>query len=129
MQPSMRYGLVGIAALALLSFVHWVRDQRLQLDPVSDYLVGVTPNFAAAIAIAFVPLSVWADRRRDAGFASARRGFLVCAAISGVGLFGWELVQRTSQRFVFDGHDMLATLAGLGVAALVFYVITPRTRA
>ena len=126
MRPSTRYGLVGICALALLSFVHWLRARQLHPEPVGEYLLGVTPNFAAAIAINFVLLSFWADQRRDAGFRSARYWFFVCAAISGVGLIGWELVQRTSQRLVFDLHDVLATLAGIGTATVLFHRIAPR---
>lgn len=126
MQLSTRYGLIGIAALALLSLVHWVRDRHVELDPIGTYLRGVTPNFAAAIAISFVLLSIWADRKRNAGFASLRNRFLGCAAISGVGLIGWELLQSTSRNFVFDGHDMLATLVGIATAAALFRAVTPR---
>ncbi|ESQ73668.1 hypothetical protein [Asticcacaulis sp. AC402] len=127
MQLSMRYGLAGIGGLILLSAVQWLRDQPMSLDPFGAYLAGVTPNFAAAIAICFVLLSIWASHRRDTNVTYMRSRFLVCAAISGLGLIGWELVQRTSQRFVFDIHDMLATLAGIGTSALVFFIITPNT--
>lgn len=127
MQLSTRYGLVGIGALGLLSGVHWLRDRAAPLDPVGRYLLGVTPNFAAAIAISFVLLSFWADQARGAGFPSLRRQFFVCAAVSVLGLLGWEGVQTTSRRFVFDLHDVLATLGGGVVATLLFHAITPRT--
>lgn len=55
---STRYGLVGIGALALLSGVHWLREQQMRLEPISEYLMGVTPNFAASIAINFVLMSI-----------------------------------------------------------------------
>jgi hypothetical protein len=125
MQPSLRYGLAGIGALALLSLVQWLREQHLHPGPLGKYLLGVTPNFAAAIAITFVLLSVWADKNRGATIASARKGFAACAAISGFGLIGWELIQRTSGRFVFDFSDILATLLGIGASALLFHAISP----
>jgi putative flippase GtrA len=125
-QQSIRYGLVSIAALALLSAIQWIREQHLHLDPVGQYLVGVAPNFAAAIAINFVLLSIWADQRRDPGFAAARRRFLICAAISGIGLFGWEFFQMTSKRLVFDTQDLLATAVGICVGMIAFYAITPK---
>ena len=122
----MRYGLVAIGALSLLSLVHWVRDRQLLLEPVSAYLVGVVPNFAAAIAIRFVLLSIWTGQLRNPDFRAARNRFFTVALISGLGLVGWELFQITSSRLVFDTHDLLATLVGIGTAALLFYTITPQ---
>ena len=126
MKAPTRYGLAGIGALSLLSAVHWLRDIAARQSRVGDYLLGVTPNFAAAIAIAFVLLSIWADQNRDASFVAATRAFLACASISGLGLLGWEFFQRSSTRFVFDAHDVGATLVGIGTASLLFYGLTPR---
>ena len=123
---STRYGLVGIGALSLLSGVHWLRGIGSWRSPASDYLLGVTPNFATAIAVSFVLLSIWADQRPSASFSLAARAFLICASISGLGLLGWELFQKTSRRFVFDPHDAGATLVGIGAASLLFYWLTPR---
>ncbi|WP_408590783.1 hypothetical protein [Novosphingobium sp.] len=126
MRLSTRYGLVGMAALALLSSVHWVRDNHWHFGPVGTYLRGVAPNFAAAIAISFVLLSIWTDRQRDDGFVALRLRFLVCAAISGAGLCGWEFVQMLNNRLVFDTQDLVATLVGIAVSAGLFHAITPR---
>lgn len=126
MKASTRYGLVGIGALSLLSLAHWLRETVTWRQPASAYFLGVTPNFAAAIAISFVLLSIWADQRPGASFPISARAFLVCTSISGLGLLGWELVQKTSSRFVFDPHDVGATLVGIGIATLLFYILTPR---
>lgn len=128
MRASTRYGLVGIAALALLAGVHWLRDVRVALPPTGVYLLGVLPNFAAAIAITFVLLSIWTDQNRAAGVASVKRAMLICALISGVGLVAWEFFQKTSDRLIFDPHDLGATLVGLVAAILAFYALTTRTR-
>lgn len=116
--------MAGIAALALLSGVHLLRDQALPPEPTRDYLLGVGPNFAAALAITFVLLSIWSDRNKDAAFAASKRAFFICAAISGIGLTAWELFQMTSKRLVFDPHDLGATLVGIGVAGVLFFVLS-----
>ena len=127
MKASTRYGFLGIGALSLLSLVHWLRETPAWQRPVGSYLLGVTPNLTAAIAITFVLLSIWADQRPGARFAQSARAFVLCAAISGLGLLGWELFQKTSNRFVFDPQDVGATFVGIGVASLLFYFLTPRS--
>lgn len=111
----------------MLSGAHWLREQQMRLEPISEYLLGVTPNFAAAIAINFVLMSIWADQTRNANFSATKYWFLLCAAVSALGLFGWELFQKTSERLVFDAHDILATLVGTGTATVLFYTVTPRS--
>jgi hypothetical protein len=127
MQATTRYGLAGMGGLALLTAVHQVRAQQPSLPPAGDYLVGVLPNFAAAIAISFVLLSAWSDQNRTADHAATRRAFRICMTISGVGLIAWELFQIGPNRLVFDPHDIGATLVGLGVSALLFSALTPRS--
>lgn len=125
MRASTRYGMVGIAALALLTSVHWLRDQALASSTAHDYLLGVLPNFAAAIAITFVLLSIWSDQKHEAGFAETKSVFFACAGTSGSGLLAWEFVQISSDKFMFDLHDIGATLVGLALASLIFSAITP----
>lgn len=64
---------------------------------------------------------------RNANFSTARYWFLVSAAVSARGLFGWELFQKTGERLVFDAHDILATIAGIGTATVLFCLVTPRS--
>lgn len=129
MRLSTRYGLVGIGALSLLSLIHWLRGSTAPRQPVLNYFLDVGPNFGAAVAITFVLLGIWADQNRETTFTAALRAFLVCASISGLGLLGWEFVQKTSSRFVFDPHDAGATLVGVGTAGIVFISLTRRERA
>jgi hypothetical protein len=49
-------------------------------EPIAAYLLGVTPNFAAAVAITFVLLSIWADHNERAGVNETPRWFAVFAA-------------------------------------------------
>ena len=93
---------------------------------LGKYFLGVLPNFAAAIAITFVLLSIWTDQKSPMTYRAARVRFLVSATISGIGLVVWEFVQSTGHKLVFDIHDILATLIGLCAAALLFQAVTPR---
>lgn len=117
-----RYALTGIAALAALSAVHAVRDA----GHGGHWLIGVAPNLCAAIAIPFVALSVWADRRRDADRRETLRAFAWCASGSLVGLVAWELVQLGPRGLVFDLRDLVATVVGTGFAGALIVRLAPR---
>ena len=126
-KQSTRYGLVGIAALALLSCVHWIRGLSGELVPVVAYLVGVLPNVVAAIAIPFVFMGIIADQKKDAPPTTIQRWFYASVITSCFGLLGWELIQRTSDRLIFDFNDLLATVVGSIIACAIFFAITPTT--
>ena len=129
MKLSTRYGLVGIGALGALSLVHWGRKLQFEAPEIVLYLMGVLPNVAAAIAIPFVLLGIWADQKPVATFHAARRRMVVLTLVAGIGLIAWEYVQRSSGSLVFDYHDIAATIFGLAVAWLLFVVLTPRASA
>ena len=118
MKLSTRYGLVGIGALVALSVVHWCRKLQYDGPAAADYLI--LPNVAAAIAIPFVLLSIWADQKPTATYPAARQIFVVLTLFAGLGLIAWELMQKSSRTLVFDPHDIGATLLGLwrGLASL-----------
>lgn len=127
MKISTRYGLAGLGGLALLTLVQCARQEHLQHGAVLTYLIGVGPNFAAAIAITFVLLSAWSEQRPGADGAGQRLRFYLSAAISGAGLLGWEAVQMFSRNLVFDWQDVLATLAGIAVCFLLNRVLSTQT--
>lgn len=127
MSLSTRYGIAGIGALAGLTVVQWMRENAMAQGEIAAYLLGVLPNLFAAIAITFVVLSFFADQRKLASSRAAWPWFLLAAATSGAGLLGWEYIQQSSDRFVFDLHDIGATLVGLLLSGVVFGVVTPRS--
>ena len=129
MKLSTRYGLVGIGALALLSTVHWLRELHAVWPPIGSYLIGVMPNVAAAIAVPFVFIGIWADQRPNAAPATLWRSFLAALNISFAGLIAWELSQLGPKGLVFDENDLAATLVGTMVALGLFRVMTPRADA
>jgi len=126
MQLSTRYGLVGIGALGALSLVHWGRKLQFDAPEIVLYLMGVLPNVAAAIAIPFVLLSIWADQKPAATYQGARRRIVVLTLVAGIGLIAWEYIQQSSSSLFFDYHDIAATIFSLAVAWLLFVLLTPR---
>lgn len=123
MKLSTRYGLAGLGGLALLTLVQLARQHHWHNGAMLTYLIGVGPNFAAAIAITFVLLGAWAEQRPGTDGHEDRLRFHVSAAISGAGLLGWEAVQMHSRNLVFDWQDVLATLAGIAVCFVLFALI------
>lgn len=126
MKPSLRYALVGMGALGALSLVHWGRRVQYQGPEMVVYLMGVMPNAAAAVAIPFVLLSLWADQSPDATPAAARRAFVVLTLFAAIALIAWEFLQRSSSALVFDRHDIGATFVGLALGYVLFILLTPR---
>ena len=129
MQLSTRYGLVGIGALGALSLVHWGRRLQIEAPEIVLYLMGVLPNVAAAVAIPFVFLGIWADQKPAATYRAARRRIAVLTLVAGIGLIAWEYMQQSSDSLVFDYRDIAATILGLAAAWLLFVLLTPRARA
>ena len=126
MKLSTRYGLVGLGGLALLTGGHWMREVSSDGAPVVIYILGVLPNVAAAIAIPFVFMGIFADQRKNASLRSIRNWFFVSVLVSCAGLFAWELIQRTSDRLVFDIDDLIATLFGSVLSLGIFAAITKK---
>ncbi|OYW21884.1 MULTISPECIES: hypothetical protein [unclassified Sphingomonas] len=126
MNRGLRYGLVSIGALALLSLVHLMRGIDREWPPIVAYLMGVMPNIAAAIAIPFVVLGYLADQRKTAPPAAFRRWFYAAATVSLIGLIGWELLQRRSTGLIFDVDDIGATFVGTMIAVMLFTLVTPK---
>lgn len=125
MRLSTRYGLVAIAALALLTAVDGLRGSAIAFPPFARMLLGAGPNFAAAIAIAFVGLCIWVESLPGPR-PPLRVRFIICLTVGGLGLVAWEFVQRSSRSLVFDPGDLIATALGCALAAAVFAAITPR---
>ena len=116
---------MGIGALGALSLVHWGRKLQYGGPGMADYLMGTLPNVAAAIAIPFVLLSIWADQKPAATYLAARQRFVVLALFAALGLIAWEFVQQSSRTLVFDLHDIGATILGIAVGWLLFILLTP----
>ncbi len=128
MKPATRLALVGILGLSLLSLGHWVRENVQVQQAGIRYFLGVLPNFAAAIAMPFVIMSVWADQdeARNAVPDYAWR-FRLSAAFSFFGLVAWEFLQLRGPRLVFDTDDLVATAVGTAVAFAAFRLVAPKS--
>lgn len=128
MRVSTRHAMVGLVSLAILSLVHWYRKQHYGTPEFVQYIVGIAPNFLAAIAMPFVLLSMWTERDPVPIVSTRRNRFLILTGITGIGLVAWEYMQRSSRTLVFDYHDIGATVAGLAVAWLIFVFLNTRHR-
>ncbi len=81
---------------------------------------------AAAVAIPFVVIGIWVDQKPAVTSHAARRSFVILTLVAGVGLIAWEFLQQSSRSLLFDYHDIAATIFGLVVAWLLFFLLTPR---
>jgi hypothetical protein len=128
MKTSIRVMLVGIGALALLSTVHWAREQQFEGPPLLLHLLGVLPSFAAAIAIPFVVLGMWLESSPVSSSMALRKRFIGITLAAGAGLILWEFGQQSSRALFFDPDDLVATLVGLVVGWTIFGLISREDR-
>lgn len=126
MKTSIRVMLVGIGALALLSAVHWAREQQFEGPPLLLHLLGVLPSFAAAIAIPFVVLGMWLESSPVSSSMALRKRFIGITLAAGAGLILWEFGQQSSRALFFDPDDLVATLVGLVVGWGLFAVVSSK---
>ena len=126
MKTSIRVMLVGIGALALLSTVHWAREQQFEGPPLLLHLLGVLPSFAAAIAIPFVVLGMWLESSPVSSSMALRKRFIGITLAAGAGLILWEFGQQSSRALFFDPDDLVATLVGLLVGWGLFAVVSSK---
>lgn len=112
--------------MGALSLVHWGRTLKYEAPEIVSHVIGLLPNAAAAIAIPFVSLSIWADQKPAATYRAARRSFVILARVAAVGLITWEFIQQSSRALFFDYVDIAATILGRVAAWLPFLLLTPR---
>lgn len=113
--------------MAVLSLVDRIRELRYDVPELPLYLLGVLPNTAAAVAIPYVLLGIWANGRPAATYQAACLRFAILAFVTGSGLIAWEFMQQASRSLFFDPHDIAATISGLVLAALLFFLLTPKS--
>jgi glycopeptide antibiotics resistance protein len=126
MQLSTKYALVGMGALFALTIVDWTRSRVFELPKDLQWFLGVLPNLAAVVAISFVLMSIWIDRRPSEMIAVLRGRFALFVSFSALGLVLWEFLQRSSRSLVFDIGDLAATCLGVWIAWMLFSRITPK---
>ena len=128
MKPSVRYGLVGVGALGVVSLVHFARGLGIDGPQFYRYALGVLPNTAAAVALPFAFMGIWSHQNPLGTYSATKRWFIAAGLVSAIGLVAWEFLQPSRGR-VFDPHDIGATIIGIGLAWFLFYAFTPNRRA
>jgi hypothetical protein len=101
-------------------FVHLIRPLPADLGPAIKWIIGVLPNFAAAV---WLPFIIETFRKRIMKSSSWRIFdnfyFLVIAAF--LFLILWEAVQLWFWNYPFDKFDILASFVGALAAAALHY--------
>jgi hypothetical protein len=117
-----------MAGLGVVSLVHYARSLGIEGPQLYRYALGVLPNTAAAVALPFAFISIWSDQNPGSTYSSTRRWFGLASVVSLLGLIAWEFLQPSRGR-IFDLHDIAATIIGIGLAWLIFQVVTPNRSA
>jgi hypothetical protein len=95
-----------------------VRPLPADADPAVKWIIGVLPNFAAAVWLPFL-MEIFVKRMPKTSSWRISGNFLLFAAASFVLLALWEAVQLWCWKYPFDKFDILASFAGaLAAAAL-----------
>lgn len=98
---------------------------RSGAHPYVVFVLGWMPNYLAGLGFMVLGAAILAfagDLTRDARLPGlAHRFMLLVAAVSLIGLIGWEFAQL-SGRLVFDVHDILATVGGVLTGYVLFVV-------
>ena len=113
----------SLAGLGLAILTRLVRPFLSYSHPLIALTIGVLPNFGAGLALPLAGV-FWV-----AGVARVRRwslGTLLAgmAAITFVGLVGWEVVQLLAWGFPFDANDVVATAIGVACVLAVHRAAT-----
>jgi hypothetical protein len=119
-----RLAATGMAGLAVLSATHWARDHVADPGPLLASALGVMPSMAAAFAMPLIVASFTRQTSTAPITRASRVAFARLLAFTTLGLLGWELVQTRSAAFVFDTHDLLATVVGAMLAHVAFVIHT-----
>ena len=115
-----RLSATGIIGLAALSATHWLRENVSDPGPVLAFALGVMPNLAAAFAMPQILASFTPRTSRAPITGASRIAYILLLSATTLGLWGWELIQTRSERFVFDVYDILATGFGSILAYAAF---------
>lgn len=102
---------------------------RSGAHPHLAFVLGWMPNYLAGLGFMVLGAALLAlagDLTRDARLPGLAHPFmLLTAAVSLVGLIGWEFAQL-SGGLVFDVHDILATVGGVLTGYGLFVVVHRR---
>jgi hypothetical protein len=114
-----RLSLTGMLGLAALTATHWLRAHGIPSGPVLSFVIGVTPNAAAAVAMPLILASILPSASAPNG----QRAFLGILAFTTAGLCVWEFVQAFNRHFVFDVYDLTATGVGSALAYRAYLLL------
>lgn len=115
-----RLAATGMIGLAALSATHSMRESVSDPGPILAFALGVMPNVTAAFAMPLILSSFTSRTSRPPITEASHRSYFRVLAFTTLGLWGWEIIQTQSDRFVFDLYDILATGFGSILAYVAF---------
>jgi hypothetical protein len=113
--------LTGMAAILATHVLH---SHSRQFPEAVRWILGVTPNFAAAYSLPFfsaVPKLFWPESRF--GRLNPSRLFAFTAAATFLLLLLWEAVQYLIWHYPFDPDDILASGAGSLLSTITYLTL------
>lgn len=129
MQPSIKFtleqkvllGLFTVNMLAYQFIQDYLRPQIHNNNNVLSYLLGVAPNFFAAIALPafFVFISSYIKN-------GGKYILYYATTFSTIGLLFWEITQIWLKKGVFDYNDIIWTILGSVTFIIIYKIIVLR---
>lgn len=111
-------GGVVLLGMGLVILARVVRPLPSGAHPTLALLVGSLPNFGAGLGLPFAAWMAYAVLRRRSIRVSRLSFCSVCLGVLGA-LIGWEYTSWAVWGIPIDMKDLLATGAGVGLAALL----------
>ncbi len=117
-------GIITLVGMALVIIAHLMRPELGAFHPGLVLVVGVLPNFGAALSLPFLMI-VFAARILRPGRGKLLHRFVAALGVTLLGLTAWEVIQHMVWEYPIDPNDIAAT--GLGVVfAAGAYALLPR---
>jgi len=103
--------------------VRILRHDVSAYSPGFKYLLGIAPNFGAALAILFgIEIYYTILIKKSKVIDSNPKEFGLIALVTFLGLSLWELLQFVFWAYPIDVYDILATAVGILFSSLLFLV-------
>ncbi len=136
MTKNQSYFWLAIFAFGTIAFTlvqDKIRPNYSGQNDVINYLLGIAPNYFAALALsAFFVVMIFHINEGAKKPATSpwftNYAHHTAAAISLTGLSLWEFAQNYSSRGHADWHDIIWTLGGTSTFYLIWYIVKPKSQ-
>lgn len=114
------FGIFATSFICFQAISSYIRPNYIGKNLYVKYLLGVAPNFFPSIGIPALIVAIILQNKKDEHESKLYRyRNIIALSISTLGLTGWEFIQSSSAKLVFDLNDILWTFIG----SLIFIII------